>query len=209
MDLINKPGALSFYGLKTKWISAGLGIGRRLPRQQCERAQERVAFRPHARTALHRSRCRLLGRSRRQRCPRRRAPVRKLRTVRRRPDRPGRRLAARYAMRLGIDALAALLRRELAKRPGVSVTISAWSSAGSSPFSRTANLKDGETPSKTRDRLSNININVHVSRSPRAPPLADWTRSSAPARITRTTKPRRSAAFARWRARPSRDDPGR
>ena len=32
-------------------------------------------------------------------------------------------------------------------------------------------LLDGEAPGKTRDRLSAMDINVHVSRSPRAPAL--------------------------------------
>jgi hypothetical protein len=32
-------------------------------------------------------------------------------------------------------------------------------------------LKDGEAPGQTRDRLSTMNLNVHVSRSPRAPPV--------------------------------------
>jgi len=32
-------------------------------------------------------------------------------------------------------------------------------------------LKDGEEPGQTRDRLRAMNLNVHVSRSPRAPAL--------------------------------------
>jgi hypothetical protein len=32
-------------------------------------------------------------------------------------------------------------------------------------------LKDGEAPGQTRDRSSAMNINVHLSRSPRAPAL--------------------------------------
>ena len=32
-------------------------------------------------------------------------------------------------------------------------------------------LKDGEAPARTRDRLRAMAINVHVSRSPRAPAL--------------------------------------
>ena len=80
---------------------------------------------------------------------------------------------------------ARVLRRGLAKQPGVSVH-----NLGVEQCGIVTLLKEGEAPGQTRDRLSAMNVNLQVSRSPGAREL------DLPARIGRA-RPRERANLKR------------